>query len=689
MRLLSKVYIRILPLKEGKRKMRKVSLLLLVIAALFVPFVNAEIFLDSPSNIYNLGDEIVLSATVDSLSDSFFTMELVCGGEKVLITRDILSSTVIRKSFPLTKAFIGKLKGECYVWATYASSTAQSQVFTISDRTDAYLELDKKDWNPSENMIVKIDAVKANGKPINGFANIVFDNAGIAVTVPVINGKVTQNFSLPKNIAAGVYSIKTEVYEKDKQGEVINKVSLENNVVIKQEPRKVEVSIEDQEALPGEEYKFRILVYDQTDKIINTQARYSLYDGDDLIISDALVDSDTDVILQVLRNESPGYRTIVASINGLSSKRFFYIPEVERVSFEMTNTTLKITNTGNVPYRKNVEIGIGENKEVIELELAVDESISYNLQAPAGDYNIEVTDGVESFAASGISLTGNAVRVVDLADDSSLLTRYSLVWLFVLGVLGLFIFGVSKGLGKQKFFSYMPNPLSLLKRRSYGNTDSSVPSVSTIKSSDIKYSRITPREAEHSLVIKGRKEACSLIAIKIKNKQAVEKSDNFKSVISSITSDIIASKGTVYNAGDYLIGILAPSSTRTFKNDSTAVRIAQDSKSALQMNNSRMKSKIDFGIGVNHGDLVVEIDKQTKKLKFTSIGNALSLAKKLADSANGEVLISTPTQRAVSSGAKVKKTTRGDTEAYELNSLVDRDENSKFINDFKSRNEYG
>ncbi len=669
--------------------MRKQLLLLLLISFLVLPLVSAEIFLEQPASVYNIGDEITLSATVDSLSDSFFNLDFVCDNGKVTITHDVLSSTIVKKTFLLTNAFISNLKGQCFFVASYADSTAQTQAFIISDSVDASSSLDKLEFNPSEGVNIFVDAVKANKKPLNGFAEIVFEQAGISLQLPVVNGRLVYNFSLPNNIASGTYSIKINVYEKDKQGNIINKANLENNVIVKQQPQFIEVVIADQEATPGSDYKFKIVVYDQTNQTISSQARFSLLNGNDEKISDRIVNSDEDILIPIPLNESSGYRTIVGKMDSFSTKRYFYIPEVKKASFEIINTTLKITNIGNVVYNKNVEIGIGKDKEIIELNLGISQSISYNLQAPKGSYDVAVTDGIESFSASGVALTGNAIRVVDLADSSSIISRYSLVWLFIIGVLGLFIFGVSKGLGKEKFMAYMPNFSRLFRREKFGNMDNVSPSISTIKSSDVRIGYITPTEAEHSLVIKGVKEPCSLIAVKIKNKSRVEKSDYFKPLINEICSEITSGKGTVYNNDDFIIGIFAPSATKTFKNEFKTITIAQSINSSLTLHNTKFKDKIDFGIGVCYGDLVVEIDKVSKKLKFTSIGPTLSLAKKISECALNSLLLSQTFFRRVANTVKAKKVVRGDLDVYEITSVVNREDNSRFISDFKARNEYG
>jgi len=657
-----------------------------VFALMFlVSFVSAEIFLEQPRSIYNLGDDIILSAAVDAVAEGYFSMELVCENGKILVVRDIPSSTIIRKNFPLTSVYINDLRGSCYVTASYDGSSSQTQSFTISNRIDAYLELDKKEFSPSESVLLSLDANKATGEPVSGFASIVFPEANVSLTKIVSQGKFSINFSIPYDMPSGTYSIKTEVYEKDKQGETTNQAFLESNVFVKQEARRVEVVLEDQEATPDKDFKFKILVYDQSNDSMKVQVRYSLLDGNDEKLSDLLVESEENIILSVPRNESPGYRTVVASTGDLSNKRFFYVPEVEKVNFEVMNTSLKITNVGNVHYRKNVEIGIGPDKEVVELSLGIDQSANFNLQAPQGSYDIGVTDGIESFAATGVALTGNSVKVVDLDRDVSLTSQYSLVWFFIIGVLGLFIFGVSRGLGKEKFMAHMPK---FSKKKDLGNTGEVYsPTVKTIKSSQLPAKRkLNPKEAQHSLVIKGNKEFSTLLSLRLKNYDAFAKSDYANEILSSVKEIIKDSKGTVYE-GDrgFVLGIFSPSSTHTFHNEVTAVKAADKIQNFLKTNNARFKSKVDYGLGVHCGDLVIEVDPQTEVLKFTSISNTTGSVKKISESASNEVLISEALHRRTAAVVKTRKRTHGDLSVYEIMSITDREENAKFINDFLSR----
>src|SRR5690606_6466993 len=136
-----------------------------------------------------------------------------------------------------------------------------------------------------------------------------------------------------------------------------------------------------------------------------------------------------------------------------------YIPEVVSASFSVINSTLKVVNDGNVPYKKSVEVTIGDSVKIVDVNLPVGGVSRFSLYAPDGVYDIKVRDGsVSAFDIPGVSLTGNSVQIFDYDSDPGILTRYPVVWFFIIGVLGLFIFGVSRSMGMKKLLVRMPKP---------------------------------------------------------------------------------------------------------------------------------------------------------------------------------------------------------------------------------------
>jgi len=120
--------------------------------------------------------------------------------------------------------------------------------------------------------------------------------------------------------------------------------------------------------------------------------------------------------------------------------------------------------------------------------------------------------------------------------------------------------------------------------------------------------------------------------------------------------------------------------TKTFRNDPIAIKVASEIASHLNEHNKKFKDKIEFGIGVNSGEIVASVGKD--KLNFTAIGNALSTAKRIADSAEGSVLISEATNKKVMSEVKTEK--KGD--YYSIKKIIDREQYKGFLDGFMKRN---
>jgi hypothetical protein len=113
-----------------------------------------------------------------------------------------------------------------------------------------------------------------------------------------------------------------------------------------------------------------------------------------------------------------GYWKVIASYTNsggevVEASAFFVVETSEQVRFELKNSTLTIINTGNTRYTKTIQILIGETVGTKLVDLDVGDRTSFRLIAPSGTYNIRVTDGKTTVAQSGVSLTGQAIGVLD------------------------------------------------------------------------------------------------------------------------------------------------------------------------------------------------------------------------------------------------------------------------------------
>ena len=143
-------------------------------------------------------------------------------------------------------------------------------------------------------------------------------------------------------------------------------------------------------------------------------------------------------------------------------------------------------------------------------------------------------------------------------------------------------------------------------------------------------------------------------------------------------------KGLIDWRGDYVFVVFSPIVTKTYKNEALAAKAGMAILSELNAYNKKFKDKVKFGIGVHVGELVASKGKGSRsadpklrssgaKLKYTSIGNTISLAKRIADSGNGKLLISNGIRKKLLRDLKVSKGDEiGGNQIYEVNEIKDR-----------------
>jgi len=157
--------------------------------------------------------------------------------------------------------------------------------------------------------------------------------------------------------------------------------------------------------------------------------------------------------------------------------------------------------------------------------------------------------------------------------------------------------------------------------------------------------------AESSLVLKGEKHMSAIVALSIKNNG--ELSDVAKEALHKAVDLAQKSKGLVDWKGDYVFIVFSPIVTRTYKNEVLAARVGMEILDSLNAYNKKFKDKIEFSIGAHAGDLVAS--KAGGKLKYTGIGNTISLAKRISDSGDGNLVVSDVVRKKMLRDLKVTK----------------------------------
>ena len=90
--------------------MKKSLWLGLVIALFLIASVNAGIYFSQPEQTYNLGDILINEITIDSNTEGFLKVDLVCGDDSVNVFNGIPAGGKARIEFPLTVNYIQNIR---------------------------------------------------------------------------------------------------------------------------------------------------------------------------------------------------------------------------------------------------------------------------------------------------------------------------------------------------------------------------------------------------------------------------------------------------------------------------------------------------------------------------------------------------------------------------------------------------
>jgi hypothetical protein len=655
---------------------QKIFLCFTILFVIFsLSITSAEIMLTQPSATYNLGDSLGMQTIIKANQDTrdFFELNLKCGEQEKNLHREYLSlkvgeEEIIKTSLSLTKALLGNLIGNCYVRARFSGDLTETQQFKISDKINVSLNIENVTVMPGKSIEIKGTATKENSMPVEGYFELDVENTDIKILRDVKNGSFISKLTFPENIKSGYYVLQVRVYEKFNE-EITNEGQIKTGLLVKQIPTKIELTIEKQNVKPESNISFTATILDQSNDKFTGDIALEISGPDEKVIMKQVLESGEQGSLLIKGNLSSGYYKIKASSLGLTTEKLFYVEEQEKAEFELMNDTLVITNTGNIIYRKPVQIFIGNESKIKNLELDTGKIMKLKLSAPNGSYQVRIDDGENNLTAN-VFLTGSAVGIHETGEKSSLISRYPTIWLFLILILGLFIFVLGRRKIKRRLYTYPVEPVVPAKEK---------PETGKAKKKWTEETATEVKKAEHDLVMHGRKEDTSIIAIKMKNPGEAEKTG----LLNKISNTIEENRGVLYKTSDFLIGLFPSLTTKTFKNEMIAIKVARKINELLKEHNNKSEVKIEYGISLNSGPLILR--KEQEKIKFTGLGNTLSLAKKISNLAREEVLMSDDMYNKTMSEVRADKETREGLNIYHIKRIIERDKHREFISDFLAR----
>ncbi len=638
------------------------SVILALSFLFFVNFVSAEIFIRGVEEIYNFGDDFKFDISIQSLkkTSGFFTSNIICDSRNIELFRSPYSLNANEiKDFSISGNFDNFITknatGECFVEAIYSDEKSTSQKFKISREIEVSLDVSGVLFSPGQNISISGKGFKKNGDAVNGFVEVFIDGQDIKNLASVVSGVFKSNLVVPENLASENYLIKVKVYEKDSSGEITNEGISEVSVRIRQVVRGLNIALKSQNVNPEEEIVYTAILHDQAGNEARSEVSFVVYDPSGKPFKKDLFYSGEFHNLLILSNYTPGYWTIEAKTDNFLEKKSFYVEELERASFELINNTLIILNTGNVIYKKPVEVSIGGVNEVVEVELDVGQKKILTLSAPDGEYEIYVSDGKTESGFGSSFLTGKAISVSE--NNKTVLYNFlkNFLWIVIIIFAGFVASYYYRKFSKEGF--------------------SRVSSVSPLRKSDFSNSL--------SSLDKGEKQECGIVSLYLENSERLSKVDSVNNLINNILLNAKNSKAKIYVEEDYRIIVFAPKITNSLDNVLNSVKFAQSSAQKLREFNERNSRKIKFGISVNVGSLV--IDNRGGNFSFTSVGGVIMNSKRMSQRGISEVLLSDNAYKKVLGSVIVDRDAR--TGFWRVKRVANRESHDKFIKGFLERQE--
>jgi len=652
----------------------KKGIFILMFGVLFISLASAQIIIEKqPNEVYNLGDSVQVPVTIKSLTDvaEVFQMDLLCNGHEINFYKNGIDlnygeqiKIVPAPSLVLTKNIIGEVKGKCKIKCYLGEEDPIfTDEFTISSLIHVTLSTEKELFNPGDYFIIEGDVIKEGGKEVEGFVDIkiVSNSSELNQQAAVSKGYFSSNISLPEDIKAGMYSVQVTAYEKDLAGVIFNQGLSSTQITISQIPTNLEIVFETDLVEPGTDLKVKGILHDQTGEKIESTAYITIKDETGNILEQNEKQTDEFLELPIPHNEPVGVFTVTAVSQEITSEVKCNITEKKDVKVELVNKTIILTNLGNVEYcNESIVIKIGD--EVLNLDscLEVDEVKKYSLTAPDGQYRVEIIKNGESTVEEGVLLTGGAIGIKEAGGLLSVV-RYPFVWFFIVVILGFVAFMVFKKGYRRSFFGYV----SKLRKRK--------------KTPKEGVGEEKENKAEVSLSIKGHKQNAVAVCLKIKNFKEIKK-DLIKETMDKLQGVAKENKAVVYENQDNLIFILAPTKTKTFSNEKSALKLAEIIQRVIKEHNKLFKQKIDFGLAINSGSIIAK--QEADSLKFMSMGTFITNAKKLASFSKEDILLSYIVTQKLGAEIKASKRTHGDLHFYKLEKVKNTEEHKKFLDSF-------
>lgn len=656
--------------------------LILLLVILSISYASATISLSEINNFYNIGDRINLKVDI-SRADSFqgfLKVYFVCNNTESSIYYSSIMLEPNKQETSLIDFPVATTGNSCYFKAVLENSNnavieeMRTAAATLSNNIEISATLNKEEFLPEEEIKIEGQAVKKNGEVFDGNIKINFNNNEYQTETS--KGKFSYKIKLEKNIKPGNYIIKIYADKNDNMG------SISKNIKIKAVPTALLILTNGENFLPENLLLITPVLADQANGTMPAAISVIFTkEPDGFILSifskkqkfiEALIESGNQTLYKFDKYAEPGKYIIKIETGEFKAEKTIRIEVVEKIESRHDNNLLYITNVGNVPFRKPVEVEFKiENhseKRLLYPNLKVNETESYKLNAPKGTYEILVNTGAQKMNFSSVPLTGNFIMTLE-SDKAKQQTNIIYISLIVISLLLVFILFHPKIKERQEIKHYkrsggklkstliipevMHEIVSAEPKKKTANEN--ISHIHSYQHGDIfkrTFSKHAEKLAAYNLMacpVYGTKQEITALSVSFhgidKLINASEKDNSlFKETISKYFAIVVDKikdyQGVADISGNNILILF--NVVKQFRHDIAAIKTAQDIKKATEKFNEDVKHlgiSIKIKAGINTGNAIVS-NITDKTVKYTSIGNTVMLAKALEKKAfENEILI--------------------------------------------------
>ena len=376
--------------------------------------VGAEIIISELSDVYNVGDEINLSFSIQKQKNSGDYLEcyLDCGDRLLVHKKYYLLEKDSKKNFEVS--FPASLKGKCLVEVNFDGEKEESSDFEISNQIDADFSLNNKLFFPGEVVSINGTAIKKNGEKLNGFADI-FVKGLENRTLEVKEGEFSLSFTVPRDALPREYEIEIEAFEKNAEEEITNIGAVTKSMEVKSKPSSISI-VSKESIKPPFNFSAEIVLLDQAQRELGNESLIvKLFDSEGKLIAEEKgFESGEDFDYSFSSNSLRGMWKLYAYYGSIFSLKMINIEDNKQIDFNVVSkdegSYMEITNIGNVEYIGNFQVSVANS--------SFKEDISINLSLGTGEKVLEPLnyEGIYSLSAGGktieVPITAAAVSPV-------------------------------------------------------------------------------------------------------------------------------------------------------------------------------------------------------------------------------------------------------------------------------------